>query len=152
MSKALTLARPYFVLLALFAIVRFALSAQGVPYENPRAASISLVVLTYVSAALTAALARGLAGITLKEAATTGAVMGFVSQVVIFLATMGSIAAGAQTYFNHAPAINDALVGQQITLAAAFPARALGLIIGPITTGIVASIGWLIGGTMGRRS
>jgi hypothetical protein len=150
MTKALNLARPYFVLLILFTVVRFVLSSRGVPYENPRAASISLVVLTYVCAALTAALARGLTGLSLKEAATTGAVMGFTSQVVIFLATMISIAAGAQTYFNYAPAINDALIGQEITIGSALPSRGLGLIIGPITTGIVASIGWVIGGTMRR--
>ena len=75
----------------------------------------------------------------------------FASQVVIFLATMLSIAAGAQTYFNHAPAINDALIGKDVTLASALPYRAVALIIGPITTAIAASIGWLIGGTMGRR-
>ena len=151
MNKALLLARPYFVLLILFTLVRFYLSSRGVPYENPRAASISLVVLTYVGAALTAALARGLAGLTLKEAATTGAVMGFVSQVVIFLSTMGSIAAGAQTYFNNAQAINDALIGKEVTIAAALPYRGVALVIGPITTAIAASLGWLIGGTMGRR-
>jgi hypothetical protein len=151
MSKALVLARPYFVLLILFTVVRFVLGSRAVPYENPRAASISLVVLTYVTAALTAALARGLAGLTLKEAAITGAVMGFVSQVVIFLATMGSIAAGAQTYFNNAQAINDALIGKEVTIASALPYRGVALVIAPITTAISASIGWLIGATMGRR-
>lgn len=151
MSKALNLARPYFVLLTLFTVVRFVLSSRGVPYENPRAASISLVVLTYVCAALTAALGRGLAGLSLKEAAITGAVMGFVSQVVIFVATMGSIAAGAQTYFNHAAAINDALIGKEVTIAAALPYRGVALIVGPITNAIAALLGWLIGGTMGRR-
>lgn len=152
MSKALTLARPYFVLLALFTIVRFVLSSRGVPYENPRAASISLVVLTYVSAFLIAALARGLAGLTLKEAVTTGAVIGLVSQVVIFLATMGSIAAGAHTYFNNAAAINDALAGQEITIGVALPYRGAALVIGPITNAIAAAIGWAAGGMMGRRA
>ena len=151
MSKALWLARPYFVLLILFTVLRFYLSSRGVPYENPRAASISLVVLTYVGAALTAALARGLTGLSLKEAATTGAVMGFLSQVVIFLSTMGSIAAGARTYFNNAQAINDAFVGKEVTIAAALPYRGVALVIGPITTAIAASLGWLVGATMGRR-
>jgi hypothetical protein len=152
MNKALTLARPYFVLLAVFTIVRFILSARGVPYENPRAASISLVVLTAVSAALTAALARGLAGLTLREAATTGLVMGLVSQLVIFVSTMGSIAAGVETYFNYAPAINDALIGREITIASALPSRAVGLVTGPLLTALMASIGWMIGATMGKRA
>jgi hypothetical protein len=152
MTKALTLARPFFVLLIIFTVVRLVLSSQGVPYENSRAASISLVVLTYVSAALTAALARGLVGQSLKGAAIMGAQMGFAAQVVIFLVTMLSIAAGAHTYFNYAPAINDALIGKDVTIASALPYRGVALIIGPITTAIVASIGWLIGGTMGRRA
>jgi hypothetical protein len=71
---------------------------------------------------------------------------------VIFLVTMISIAAGAQTYFNHAAAINDALIGKDVTIASALPYRGVALIIGPITTAIAASIGWLIGGTMGRRA
>jgi hypothetical protein len=152
MPKPMTVARPFFVMLIIFTVVRLVLSSRGVPYENPRAASISLVVLTYVCAIMTAALARGLVGLSLKQAATTGALMGFASQVVIFVATMISIAAGVQTYFNYAPAINDALIGKEITMASALPYRGVALIIAPIATAIAASIGWLIGGTMGRRA
>jgi hypothetical protein len=151
MAKATTLARPFWVILIIFTVIRFVLSAQGVPYENARAASISLVVLTFVAAALTAALARGLIGLSLKDAAKTGALIGFSAQVVIFLATLISIVAGMQTYFNYAPAINNELIGKEITIASAMPFRAVALIIGPITGVIAAAIGWLIGGTMGKK-
>ena len=69
-----------------------------------------------------AALARGLVGITVKEAAKTGALIGLYAQVTIFLLTMISIGAGIQTYFNYPAAINDQLIGQPITFANALPA------------------------------
>ena len=87
MANPSTLARPFWVLLVISAVIRLVAGARGVPYENPRIASISLVVLTLVSAALTAALARGLVGLTFKDAVRTGALIGFYAQVVIFLLT-----------------------------------------------------------------
>jgi len=148
MVKPATLARPFWVLLVIFAVIRLVAGARGVPYENPRIASVSVVVLTFVAAALTAALARGLAGLSLKDAAKTGALIGFYTQVVIFILTGISILMGVQTYFNDARAINDALIGKPITFASAMPFRAFALIIGPVGAAIAGSIGWLIGGTM----
>ncbi len=148
MVKPSTLARPFWVLLVIFAVIRLVAGARGVPYENPRIASVSVVVLTFVAAALTAALARGLAGLSLKDAAKTGALIGFYTQVVIFVLTAISIGAGIQTYFNDARAINDVLIGKPITFASAMPFRAGALIIGPIGAAIAGAIGWLIGGTM----
>lgn len=142
------LAMPFWVFLLLFAAIRLFAGAQGVPYENPRIAAISLVTLLGVSAALTSALARGLVGLKLKDAAKTGALMGIYTQVVIFVLTMISIGAGIQTYFNYPAAINDQLIGQQVTFANALPFRLGGLIAGPITGALSGMIGWLIGGVM----
>lgn len=142
------LATPFWIFLLIFAAVRLFFSAQGVPYENPRIAAVSLVMLTFVSAALTTALARGLAGITVKEAAKTGALIGLYAQVTIFLLTMISIGAGIQTYFNYPAAINDQLIGQPITFANALPYRIGGLITGPIGGALAGLIGWAIGGVM----
>ena len=142
------LASPFWVILLIFTVARLYFGAKGVPYENPRIAAVSLVTLTFVAAALTAALARGLVGLTLKEAAKTGALMGLYSQVVIFSMTMISIAAGVETYFNYPAALNDQLIGQPITFANAFPPRLGGLVIGPLTAAIAGMIGWAIGGVM----
>ena len=62
MIKPTTLARPFWVLLVIFTLIRLVASFQGVPYENTRVASISLLNLGFLAAALTAALARGLGG------------------------------------------------------------------------------------------
>ncbi len=150
MPSPTKLASPFAVILLIFTVIRLYAGAQGVPYENPRIASVSLVTLTFIAAALTAALARGLAGLSLKDAAKTGALMGFYAQVVIFVVTMISIAAGAQTYFNYPAAINDQLIGQPITIAAALPFRIGGLIFGPLSAAIAATIGWGIGAVMNR--
>lgn len=146
------LASPFWVILLIFTVIRIAAGAQGVPYEHPRIASVSIVALTFVAAALTAALARGLVGLSLKDAAKTGALMGLYAQVVIFAMTMISIAAGVETYFNYPAAINDQLIGQQITFGNALPPRIGGLFVGPITAAIAGVIGWAIGGVMALNS
>jgi hypothetical protein len=148
MPKPTKLASPFWVILLIFAVVRIVAGARGVPYEHPRIAAVSIVTLTFVAAALTAALARGLSGLSLKEAAKTGALMGLYAQVVIFTLTMISIGAGVETYFNYPAAINDELVGQTITFANALPPRIGGLVVGPITAAVAGMIGWAIGGVM----
>lgn len=142
------LASPFWVILLIFTVIRIVAGAQGVPYEHPRIASVSIVTLTFTAAALTAALARGLSGLTLKDAAKTGALMGLYAQVVIFSMTVISIAMGVETYFNYPAAINDQLVGQTITFANGLPPRIGGLIFGPLTAAIAAMIGWGIGAVM----
>ena len=142
------LASPFWVLLLVFAAIRLTAGAQGVPYENPRIAAVSLLVLLFVCAALTSALARGLTGLTLGQAARTGALMGIYTQVVIFTLTMISIGAGIHTYFNYPAALDDSLIGHSITFANALPPRLQGLVAGPITGAVAAMIGWAIGGVM----
>ncbi len=152
MSKLTNLMRPFWVILGVFLVIRIVLSAQGVPYANPRAAAISLVTLTFVAGALTAALGRGLLNITLKEAAILGALMGLSAQIVIFVATMVSLLGGFSSYFTYPGALNDALpLDQPVTMGDALPARLGGLVVGPIATAITALIGWAIGGLMNRK-
>lgn len=152
MSKLTNLMRPFWVILGVFLVIRLVLSAQGVPYANPRAAAVSIVTLTFVAAALTAALGRGLLKLSLKEAAILGALMGLSSQVVIFLATMLSLLGGVSTYFTYPAAINDALpLDQPVPMGTALPARLGGLVVGPISGAIAAAIGWAIGGVMARK-
>lgn len=152
MRKLTNLMRPYWVILGIFLVIRIVLSNQGVPYANPRAAAVSIITLTFVASALTAALGRGLLNLSLKEAAIMGLLMGFSAQVVIFSMTMISLLGGFSTYFTYPGAINDALpLDQPVTMAVALPARLQGLVFGPIPAAITAAIGWAIGGLMGGK-
>ena len=151
MIKPTTLARPFWVLLVIFTLIRLVASFQGVPYENTRVASISLLNLGFLAGALTAALARGLGGLSLKGAAQTGALIGFSVQATILTLTLLSAALGLNTYFNYGPAMDPALTGHQLEIMTALRFRGLGLVIGPVLGALMGSIGWLIGGTMTLR-
>jgi hypothetical protein len=150
MPKNTNLLRPFWALLAIMLIGRLAQTALDTPYEKGHHL-FSIVTMTFIAAALTAAYARGLLGMSLKNAFILGLMMGFSAQVVIFLATMLSIVAGAQTYFNHPTALNFADPATPVTFGSAIGPRVGGLFIGSLIVGVVACIGWLIGGLMGRK-
>jgi hypothetical protein len=71
-----------------------------------------------------------------------GVAIGLSGQVLIFLATLGSYLAGAETYFNHPTALN---VQEAIPLGQAMVARLITLAINTIINSIVALIGWSLG-------
>lgn len=152
MTNPTTLARPFWVLLVIFTLIRLVAGLQGVPYENTRIASVSLLILGFLAAALTAALGRGLGGLSLKGAAQTGALIGFSVQATLLALTLLSAALGFNTYFNYGPAMDPSLTGHQMEVATALRFRGLGLVIGPVLGALMGSIGWLIGGTMPRRT
>ena len=92
MTTNLKLARVYFVLLALFVVLRFAVgNVAGVPYEK-FTDKISIVILTLVSALLYAAFARAFLGYKIVDAAKLAMTLGLASQVAILLATALSYA------------------------------------------------------------
>lgn len=149
MPKTTTLIRPYWALVALFAIIRLAMGARGAEYAAVTD-KFSIVTLSLISSALTAALSRGLIGASWKNAAQTGAMIGISGQLVIFVLTIGSVLLGAQTFFNHPLALNQP-AGTEITLGLALTSRVFGLVVNTILNVIAASIGWAIGGLMGRK-
>ncbi len=107
MSENLRLMRFYFWILAVFTLGRWGLSLGGVEYAKAHQV-FSLVTLSLVASAHHAAFARAFAGYRLGRAAGLGALIGFVTQLVIFVSTALSYMLGLDTFFNAPPALNVA--------------------------------------------
>lgn len=174
MKTHLRVARPFLVVLLLFAIGRLAQGGSGVPYEKAHHV-FSLVTLTLIAVPFHGAFARRWLGYGAMQALTLGAVMGFANQLVIFACTVGSFLLGAQTYFTHPIALNTLELGWVTDLLAKAPAgstiadfrslvettlaekvgdlglatalgrRAAGLFFGSLLGALAAGIGWALG-------
>jgi hypothetical protein len=136
-------------LLAIFAIGRWLLgTALQVPYEKATD-KLSIVIMTLFASVFHAAFCRKWRGFGILEAIAFGGLLGFLSQVVIFCATLASYALGLHTYFNHPIALNTDV---PLTLAEAMLRRAGGLLGGVVSNGIFGAVGWLLGGLLPERS
>lgn len=144
MADNLRIARLYLVLLAIFAVARFAQGAMGVEYAKAHHV-FSIFILTVMASVFYAAFCRRWRGFRLLQAMGLGAMFGFIAQVVIFLATVISYALGIDTFFNHPTALNQA---SAVPLARAIGIRAPALVIFPIINAIAAAIGWALGGLL----
>src|SRR5688500_4906322 len=144
MAEYLRIGRMYFVLLAIFAVARFAQGAMGVPYEKAHHV-FSIFILTVLASVFYAAFCRRWRGFRMMQAVTLGALFGFIAQVVIFLATVISYGLGIATSFNHMTALNQA---QPVGFGRALAIRAPGLVIFPIVNAIAAAIGYALGGML----
>lgn len=134
----------YFWLLALFTIGRWAISFSGMDYA--RATWIfSLVPLALISSAHHAAFARAFQGYSIKDALVLGALIGFVTQVVIFVSTVLSYGLGLSTLWNSPAALNQAAA---VPMGAAMMARVGGMVVNTILNVIAASIGYAMGGSL----
>lgn len=138
--------RLHLVMVAVFAAGRWAQGLGGLPYERGHHV-FSLVAMTFLSTAITAAFCRRWRGYGLGRALALGVAMGFVTQLVIFLSTVASYALGLQTYFNHPRALN---VEAAIPLGQAITIRAGGIVFGSLAQVVTAGIGWLLGGLLPR--
>ena len=127
--------------LVLFAIGRLVLGATGVAYAQGTNI-FSIVTFSYFASLLFGAFSRPLWGFRLTQAMMLGVAIGLSGQVLIFLATLGSYLAGAETYFNHPTALN---VEEAIPLGQAMVARLITLVINTIINSIAALIGWSLG-------
>ena len=144
MEKHLKLMGFYFWILGLFTIGRWAVSFSGMPYAQATPI-FSLVPLAVIASAHHAAFARAFRGYTLKDAATLGAMIGVVTQIVIFLSTAASYALGLSTLWNAPTALNQT---SDVPFAAAMVARTGGLVVNTILNVIAASIGYAMGGSL----
>lgn len=152
MKTHLRVARPFLVVLLLFAVGRLVQGSSGVAYEKVHHV-FSLVTLTLIAVPFHGAFARRWLGYGAVQALTLGAVMGFATQVVIFVCTIGSFLVGAQTFFNHPIALNMAMLGDSAdkisavvpTLGDALPRRAGGLVFGSLLGALAAGLGWALG-------
>lgn len=144
MAKHFKLMGPYFWLLGIFTVGRWALSFSGMDYLHATPI-FSLVPLAVVSSVLHGAFARGFKGYTLKEAATLGATIGVVTQVVIFASTAISYLLGLSTLWNAPTALNQT---EAVAFGAAMVARTGGLVVNTILNTIAASLGYAMGGSL----
>jgi len=150
MADKLRLARLYWVLLAVFAVGRWALSLRHVPYDrgNP---VFSLIALTFLSAAIFAAFARRWRSYGLLDAAILGALFGISAQIVIFGSTLASYSLGIESYFTNPLALNATPGTTSVAMADALKTRAGALVVGPVFVAIAASIGWMLGALLPER-
>ena len=125
----------------IFAVARFLLGANGVPYAPRGNAMFSIVGLTLVSSFYFGALSRRLGGFGWGGTALVGYSIGLVAQVLVFAATWLSYAAGIETsYFRHWDALNVP-EGTIVPLATALQARLGGVLIGPVIAIVPALVG-----------
>ena len=151
MTENLRVARFYFVLLALFTVGRWAQSLGQVEYAKGHHV-FSIVTLTFLSSTYFAAFCRKWRGYTLLQAVMLGMMLGLVAQIVIFASTALSYALGLHTFFNHPIAVAGPSASGDLSMNEALMRRAFGLIAGPISNGIAAFLGWLMGGVLPERT
>jgi hypothetical protein len=159
MTEFLKVARPYFVLLAIFAIARFLQGPFGVPYGRGHHV-FSLVTLTAFSCIYYGVFTRRWRGYRLMQALLLAFALGVISQLAILALTLLSYALSLETYFNHPVALNirplsemDLRPGlpEPVALGQAVANRLGGLIGNSIFAGILGAIGWTVGGVLPER-
>ena len=148
MSENLKLMRFYFWLLAIFTIGRWGLSLGGVQYAKAHQV-FSLVTLSLIASAHHAAFARAFLGYRLGKAATLGALIGFVTQLVIFVSTAASYMLGLETFWNAPTALNQTAA---VAFGPAMLGRAGGLVANTITNTVAALLGYAMGGALPKRT
>lgn len=141
LGRVLRFVRLPLLLLVVFAVARFALGANGVPYTPRGNAMFSIVGLTFVSSVYFGALSRKVGGFGWGGTALVGYTIGLFGQVLIFVATWLSYAAGIETsYFRHWDALNVP-EGTIVPMAVALQTRAGGLVFGPVFAVVAALVG-----------
>jgi hypothetical protein len=140
-ARVLRFVRLPLLLVLIFTVVRFLLGAAGVPYAPRGNAMFSIVGLTFVSSFYFGALSRRLGGFGWAGTALVGVTIGLFAQVLIFIATWISYAAGIEaSYFRHWDALNVP-EGTVVPMATALQARAGGLVVGPLLAIVPALVG-----------
>jgi hypothetical protein len=148
MGENLRLMRFYFWLLGLFTVGRWALGFAGIEYAKAHQV-FSIVILSAIASAHHAAFARAFEGYSIGRAIGLGAMIGVVSQIVIFVSTFLSYALGLHTFFNTPQALNST---QEVGFGAAMASRSVTFVINTIINSVAAAIGWAMGGALPRRN
>ena len=144
LREYLRLARPFLVLLAIFAVGRWTLGLRGVDYTKAHHV-FSLVTLTLLGSGFYAAFARRWLGYPIMRSVGLGMTLGFFAQLVIVVLTAVSYALGIDTYFNHPTALN---AEGPLPFGDAIGRRLGGLVVNTVLAGIAAALGWFVGGTL----
>jgi hypothetical protein len=145
-GRVLRFVRLPLLLVLIYTIARFMLGASGVPYAPRGNAMFSIVGLTMISSCYFGALSRRIGGFGWGGTVLVGYSIGLWAQILIFLATWISYAAGIETsYFRHWDALNVPQ-GTVVPLGAAMMTRLGGIVVGPILAIVPAVIGRLLSG------
>jgi hypothetical protein len=144
-SRILQYVRLPYLLITLYAALRFIIGVSGVPYAPRGNAMFSVVGITMISCAYFGALSGKVGGFGWGGAALVGLSLGLFSQILIFLATLISYVGGFETsYFRHWDALNVP-EGTVVPMGTALVTRATGLVINSILSTIAALIGRALG-------
>ncbi|MCA9733800.1 MAG: hypothetical protein H6696_02105 [Deferribacteres bacterium] len=135
------------LLILIWAVMRFSLGVFfNVPYAPRGNAMFSLVGLTIISSIYFGALSNKVGGFDWKGTVLTGVFIALFAQVLIFLLSILSLAAGLEnSYFLHWDALN-LTDGQSITMGSLLSLRLVGIIVNSILGGIAASLGRALAG------
>ena len=144
LREYLRLARPFLVLLALFAVGRWSMGLGGVDYAKGHHV-FSLVTLTVLGTMFYAAFARRWLGYPIMRTVGLGMTLGFCAQLVILVLTLVSYLLGMNTYFNHPTALN---AEGPVAFGAAMGGRVGGLVANTLFAGIAAALGWVFGAAL----
>lgn len=159
MGDDLKLARPYLVLLGIFAIARFLQGPLGVAYGKGHH-WFSIVTLTVFSCVYYGVFVRRWRGYRLMQAILLAFLLGVISQLLILALTLLSYALSLETYFTHPVALSVRLLAETdlqpgpwppVELGRAVGVRLGGLVGNSIFAGIAGAIGWTIGGLLPER-
>ncbi len=148
MAQIFSLARLYFVLLAIFAVGRWLMGTSGVPYDRGTAV-FSLVLLTLLGSFFYAAFGRRLWGLRLPRALALVATLALCTQAVIIVATLLSYGLGLETYFNHPRALNSP---EPLALGPALGIRLGGAVGNTLFAVIAGALGWALGALLPEKS
>jgi hypothetical protein len=147
MAETLRVARLFFVLLVIVATGRWLMGTFDVPYAKGHHV-FSIVILTIYASLFYGAFTRRWRDYRLIQAALLGVTMGLAAQLLILLLTVVSYALGLETYYNHPTALN---APEALPFGKALGVRFGGLIGNSIGSGIVAALGWALGGLVPKR-
>jgi hypothetical protein len=147
MAETLRVARLFLVLLVVVTLGRWLMGTFGVPYEKGHHI-FSIVILTTFSCLYYGAFTRRWLDYRLMNAVMLGVVMGLAGQVLILILTVLSYGLGIQSYFNHPTALNSPTA---LPFGQAMGVRLGGLVGNSIGAGIVAALGWALGGLLPKR-
>jgi hypothetical protein len=150
-GEYIRVARLYMIVLAIFTVGRLATGWLHVPYSRGHHV-FSLVTLTLMAAAFYGAFCRKWRGYTVTEAMGVGLTIGILGQIVILLATLGSFALHADTYFVNPRAVTGSDMAGPVSFGQALGSRLGGAVINAIITAISAALGWVMGAVLPERS
>jgi hypothetical protein len=129
------------VLILLWAVLRFLmLPVFHMPYAPRGNAVFSVVGLTFISCLYFGAMSHKVGGFGWLGTLLCGVTIGLWAQLLIFTATVVTLAAGIDTYYANWDALNLP-EGTHATLTQALTIRVGGLVIGSIIGGVMALIG-----------